>query len=99
MQMPVYSRLQERSIILSSSLTQAFTTILNSFNISEVFSSVQNFLSSGYIFVIFVALMLFGALNKLIKLVIAGAAIGLVWLLVTTGIQAGWFGSLPPILG
>lgn len=50
-----------------------------SFNPQEVFSSLQAFLSSGYVLLGIVVLLGIGALKKLISLLITGGIIFAIW--------------------
>lgn len=52
-----------------------------SFNPQEVFSSLQSFLSSGYVFLAIVILLSIGLLKKLVGILITAVAIGIIWLL------------------
>lgn len=50
-----------------------------SFDFQTVFSSVQDFFASGYVFLIFGALLALSIIKKLVKLMILAIIIGLVW--------------------
>lgn len=51
-----------------------------SFNPQEVFSSLQSFLSSGYIFLAIVILLSVGIIKKLVGILVTAVVIGVIWL-------------------
>lgn len=57
-----------------------------SFNFEVVFSSLQNFLGSGYVGLAVIIMLVFGALNKLRKLLSLGIVASVVWLVCSTGL-------------
>ena len=61
-----------------------------SFNPQEVFSSVQSFLSSGYILLAIVALLGVGIVKKLLSILITGLVIAVIWFLAQDQIMAAW---------
>lgn len=61
-----------------------------SFNPQEVFSSVQSFLSSGYVLLAIIAMLGVGIAKKLLSILIAGVVIGVIWFLAQDQIMAAW---------
>ena len=61
-----------------------------SFNPQEVFSSVQSFLSSGYVLLAIIAMLGVGIIKKLLSILIAGVVIGVIWFLAQDQIMAAW---------
>ena len=68
-----------------------------SFNPQEVFSSVQAFLSSGYVLLVVLALLGLSALKKLIGLAITGAVIFCIWFFCQDAIFEAWQGVLSAV--
>ena len=69
-----------------SEFLSAAQPLLDKFNPQEVFSSITNFLGSGYAGMAVMALLFLGAWNKLRKLMAIGAVAAIIWLLCSTGI-------------
>lgn len=69
-----------------SEYLQFIEPLVSAFNPQEVFSSITNFLGSGYVGIALVALFAFSIVKKLVKLVGVAAVVGLVWLACTTGV-------------
>ena len=76
-----YSRSLERSITLS-------------FNPQDVFSSVQSFLSSGYVLLAVIVVLGISAIKKLIGLAIVGGIIFCIWFFCQDAIYEAWQGVL-----
>lgn len=60
-------------------MSELIENIVQCFSPEDVFSSVQSFLSSGYVFLGVVVILSLSIIKKIIKLFIFGALIGLVW--------------------
>lgn len=63
--------------------------VITSFNPADVFASVQSFLGSGYIFIAIAAILAYGVIKALSKLVAIGAVVGIIWFLCTSGVLSG----------
>ena len=70
------------------------TSIVQSFNPEEVFTSLQGFLGSGYIFVVVAGILAFGLIKKLLKLITIGVVAGLVWLACSSGMVDQFLSAL-----
>ena len=65
-----------------------------SFDPQEVFSSLQSFLSSGYVLLAVIALLGVGIVKKLLSIIIAGGIIFLLWFFCQDAILEAWQGVL-----
>lgn len=72
---------------------------LNSFNPTEVFSSLSGFLGSGYIFIAISVCFIFGIIRKLIKLVVFAGICYLFWLGYSSGAFDTFLMEFQGILG
>ena len=66
-------------------ITSIIGGFLSSFSLTEAFSSLPNFMGSGYIFIAVVALVAFGLVKKVVKLCVVAGCVFLIWVLCTTG--------------
>lgn len=64
---------------MSFEVMELIETIFGSFNPEEVFSSVKNFVGSGYVFMAVAGLVVFGIIKKLLKLLSIAVLVGTIW--------------------
>lgn len=59
--------------------------LLEKFHPDIVFSSISNFLGSGYVGILVLIILVMGIVKQITKLIMWAAVIALIWVLYTTG--------------
>lgn len=68
--------------------------LLKSFDLNEVFSSVQGFLGSGYLGLAVIALIIYSLVKQFMKLLCFGIIAGCIWFAISSGMADPLFRAL-----
>lgn len=76
---------------MAVSIKSLWSEICSSFDIQETFSSVRDFLSSGYVLVFILGLFAINVVKFMAKLIAIAIVLGIIWLELNTGFLSGMF--------